>query len=63
LDNPRLPECLEKLDITNLKVAAGIVDISLIRHANDVAVNVRHRAGKVEVVVTHAAPVSTERPT
>ena len=55
LDNPQLPECLEKLEITNLKVAGSVVDISVIRHAADVGVNVRHRAGKVEVVVTHAA--------
>ena len=57
LDNPRLPACLERLDITDLKVAAGLVDISLIRHAEDVAVNVRHRSGKVDVVVTHGAPI------
>lgn len=53
IDNPRLPQCLDQLDITHLKVAKSVVDISLIRHAEDVAVNVRHRAGKVEVVVTH----------
>jgi hypothetical protein len=60
LDNPRLPECLERLEITNLKVAAGVVDISLNRHAEDVAVDVRHCAGKVEVVVTHGAPIPSE---
>ncbi len=62
LDNPRLPACLERMDITNLKVAAAVVDISLIRHAQDVAVNVRHREGKVEVVVTHGAPLPQEPP-
>jgi glycogen debranching enzyme len=58
LDNPRLPECLDRLEIKNLKVAASIVDIALIRHAQDVAVNVRHRAGKVQVVVSHGTPPS-----
>jgi len=53
LDNPQLPESVEKLDINNLKVASGVVDVSLVRHAEDVAVNVRHRVGKVEVVVIH----------
>lgn len=53
LDNPALPAALEKLEIQNLKVASGVVDVSLIRHGQDVAVNVRHRAGKVEVVVIH----------
>ena len=55
LDNPQLPQCLDKLEITNLKIASSVVDISLIRHAADVGVNVRHRTGKVEVIVTHAA--------
>ncbi|HTL55950.1 MAG TPA: amylo-alpha-1,6-glucosidase [Candidatus Limnocylindrales bacterium] len=55
LDNPQLPECLDRLEITNLKVGGSVVDISVIRHAADVGVNVRHRTGKVEVVVTHAA--------
>jgi len=59
-DNPRLPECLERLDIRNLKVAASVVDVSLIRHGKDVAVNVQHHSGKVEVVVTHGPPVPKE---
>jgi len=58
-DNPRLPECLEKLDIRNLKMAPGVVDVSFTRHVEDVAVNVRHRAGKVEVVVIHGSSLST----
>jgi glycogen debranching enzyme len=59
-DNPRLPECLDRLDIQNLKFDSSVVDVSLTRHAEDVAVNVRHRAGKVEVVVTHGAPLPNE---
>jgi glycogen debranching enzyme len=57
LDNPRLPECLERLDIKNLKVATSVVNISLSRHDQDVAVNVSHPTGKVDVVVTHGVPV------
>jgi glycogen debranching enzyme len=53
LDNPLLPEAIEKLEILNLKVASGVVDITLVRHAGNVAVNVRHQSGKVEVVVIH----------
>ena len=53
LDNPGLPDCVEQLKIRNLKVASGIVDVSLVRHASDVGVNVRHHVGEVEVVVIH----------
>ena len=63
LHNPRLPDCLEKLDIKNLKVADSVVDVSLIRHAEDVSVNVRHRTGKVDVVVTHGAAIPVEADT
>ncbi len=59
-ENPSLPACLDNLEIRNLKAAGGVVDVSLIRHAEDVAVNVRHRAGKLEVVVTHGAPLAKE---
>ena len=55
-DNPRLPGCLEQVDIRNLKVASGVVDVSLTQSGDDVAVNVRHRKGKVEVVVIHRTP-------
>jgi glycogen debranching enzyme len=54
-DNPRLPDGLEKLNIRNLKVASSVVDVCLLRHADDVAVNVRHHAGNVGVVVIHAS--------
>ena len=57
-DNPRLPECLERLDIRNLKVGSGVVDVSLIHHEGDVGVNVRHRLGRVEVVVLHGMPAA-----
>ncbi|MDB6108542.1 MAG: putative Amylo-alpha,6-glucosidase, partial [Pedosphaera sp.] len=53
LDNPHLPKSIEKLEIKNLKVASGVVDVSLVRHDQGVSVNVLHRAGKVEVIVIH----------
>ncbi len=49
-NSPRLPESIETLEIRSLKVAAGLVDMVLTRHAQDMAVNVRHRAGGLEVV-------------
>jgi glycogen debranching enzyme len=53
LDNPRLPQSLEQLEITNLKVGPGTVDVGFTRHRDDVAVNVTHRSGKVDVIVIH----------
>ena len=51
--SPDLPPSIEQLNIRNLAVASNLVDVSLVRHARDVAVNVRHREGKAEVVVIH----------
>lgn len=55
-DNPYLPECLAELEIRNLKLNSSVVDVSFIRQTEGVAVNVQHRAGKVEVIVVHSAP-------
>ena len=52
-DNPVLPEFISQLEIKNLKGATGTADVLVIRNDNDVAVNVRHRTGKIEVVVIH----------
>ena len=52
-DNPHLPQAIQQLDIRDLAVSSGTVDVSLIRHDDDVAVNVRRRTGKVEVLVVH----------
>ena len=46
-----LPEELETLRITNLRVANGCVDLLLTRHAHDVGLTVLQRDGNVEVVV------------
>jgi glycogen debranching enzyme len=53
LDNPHLPESIQQLEIKNLKVASGAVDILLVRHEQGVAVNVGQRTGNVEVFVSH----------
>lgn len=53
LDNPHLPQLIEHMDIENLKVGSSAVDISITRHERDVAVHVRRRTGKVDVIATH----------
>jgi hypothetical protein len=50
---PRLPASLHYLDIKGLRVGSGEVDVSLVRHDKQVAVNVRRRVGKIEVIVVH----------
>ncbi len=39
--------------IKKLKVASGMIDVLLVRHEQGVAVTVRRRTGKVEVIVIH----------
>ena len=51
--NPLLPSCLEQLRISDLRIGTTIVDLMLLRHADEVAVHVQRRVGKVEVVVIH----------
>ncbi|MGH7940832.1 MAG: amylo-alpha-1,6-glucosidase, partial [Limisphaerales bacterium] len=53
LDNPHLPRCVRQLEIKNLAINSSTVDLSLIRHDNKVAVNVPHRHGGMEIIVTH----------
>ena len=55
LDNPQLPFFLRQLDIRNLKLGASVVDVSLVRHGEDVGVSVKHRKGKVEVIGIHGS--------
>jgi glycogen debranching enzyme len=52
-DNPKLPESIQQLEIKDLKAVSGAIDVTFIRHDEDVAVNVRRRSGKVEVIVIH----------
>jgi glycogen debranching enzyme len=48
---PRLPSFVPELRITNLEVAGAGVDLLLVRHGDDVGVNVLRRHGDVSVVV------------
>ena len=48
---PWLPPFLHEARILNLQVADANVDLALVRHENDVSVNVLHRRGDVEIVV------------
>jgi glycogen debranching enzyme len=52
-DNPHLPESVRRLEIKNLRINSSVADISLIRREGKVAVNVPHREGRMEIVVTH----------
>jgi len=52
-ENPHLPDNIREMEIKNLKLPTGSVDISLARHEEDVAVHVRRRTGKIEVIATH----------
>jgi len=47
---PSLPECIDRLQITNLAVAGASIDLLCERHAQDVAVSVMGRRGDIEVV-------------
>ncbi|AGA27177.1 amylo-alpha-1,6-glucosidase [Singulisphaera acidiphila] len=48
---PRLPSFVPELRITNLSVAGATVDLLLVRHGDDVGVNVLRRVGDLAVVV------------
>jgi glycogen debranching enzyme len=48
---PRLPASLGELRIHNLQVAGATVDLLLVRHEDDVGVNVLRREGNVRVTV------------
>jgi glycogen debranching enzyme len=48
---PRLPAFLGEVRINNLEVAGAIVDLQLVRHEQDVGVNVLRREGDVQIIV------------
>lgn len=47
---PVLPEALEEVRISNLKVGAGSVDLTFHRYPHDVSVTVTRRVGNIEVI-------------
>ncbi len=48
---PQLPASLGELRIHNLAVAGATVDLLLVRHEQDVGVNVLRRKGNMEILV------------
>ncbi len=48
--NPRLPDFIEELWISNLQVGDATVDLALQRRTNDVGISVLHKQGDVEIV-------------
>jgi glycogen debranching enzyme len=50
--HPRLPEFLPELRINNLMVGPARIDLHLVRHAQDVGINVERKEGEVEIAVT-----------
>ena len=49
--NPRLPAFLDRVEIRDLSIRNGSVDLLLQRHANNVGVNILRKEGQVDVVV------------
>ncbi len=49
--HPVLPAFLSKLELHNLSVGEGSVDLLLLRHGNDVGINVLRREGRVEIAM------------
>jgi glycogen debranching enzyme len=50
-NRPRLPECCQELRIHNLEVAGAKVDLRLVRHQDDMGVNVLRTQGELRIVV------------
>jgi glycogen debranching enzyme len=49
--HPVLPSFLSKLELHNLRVGQGRVDLLLLRHGHDVGINVLRRDGQVEIAM------------
>ncbi len=48
---PQLPEFLQRVQITNLPVGSGMVDLELRRHLRDVGVHVTRKDGDIDVAI------------
>jgi glycogen debranching enzyme len=48
--HPVLPPFLEEIEVRNLRIGPAVVDLLLLRHANDVGIQVLRREGKVEII-------------
>jgi len=49
--HPQLPDYLHQIEIRNLRVGSGVVDLAFRRHPRDVGVNVLRKEGDVEIGV------------
>jgi glycogen debranching enzyme len=53
LNNPALPEELDQLNIRDLVIADSVVDLTIFRHDDAVAVTLFRKVGHVEAIVQH----------
>jgi glycogen debranching enzyme len=53
LNHPALPEELEQLNIRDLAIADSVVDLTIFRHDDAVAVTLFRKVGHVEAIVQH----------
>ncbi|HEV3457938.1 MAG TPA: hypothetical protein VHG32_15345 [Thermoanaerobaculia bacterium] len=51
LDRPELPPILKRLEVRDLRIAGGSLDLAFRRHLRDVSVTVERKSGELEVVV------------
>jgi len=49
--HPQLPDYLDRLEITNLRFADGVIDLAFRRHPRDVGINVLRKEGDIEIAV------------
>ena len=47
---PVLPDFLDEIEIDNLKVGAGAVDLLVHRRAHSATIEIRRRSGDIEVI-------------
>lgn len=50
-EHPQLPDYLERLELKNIQLDNGVVDLSCRRRGQDVAIHVTRKTGNVEIVV------------
>jgi glycogen debranching enzyme len=49
-NRPALPESVQRVEVTNLRVCDAVLDLSLERHPHDVGISIRRREGDVEIL-------------
>jgi len=52
-DRPMLPDFLDELQLRGLRLKNGIAGVLLLRHGDEVSVNITRRQGDVRIVVLH----------